>query len=219
MPASTSTQILSFDNFGALENHLRVLKNRYNDLIRKYEETLGYLLRDTRPAGPKGQKVQQKWSQDMQLALTNSKASSNTNIVVAKKEEHHTNIMNKLPFGSIKGKEKQDASSSEWISLDPMSIFVGSKNKGLAEIYFDTINSLRDTISKINLALSICSTLKAKAATTGNTSLVVSFVNDVPTKVLLKPTDKNAAKKYSMAFSFAIPAMPPAAKSVVLQQK
>ena len=40
-----STQILSFDNFGALETHLRSTKTRYAELIKKYEETLGSILR------------------------------------------------------------------------------------------------------------------------------------------------------------------------------
>ena len=48
----SSTQVLSFDNFGALENHLRSLKSRYGDLIKKYEETLGSILRETSTSKP-----------------------------------------------------------------------------------------------------------------------------------------------------------------------
>jgi hypothetical protein len=198
-----ATQILSFENFGSLEAHLRMLKSKYNDMIKKYEETLGYILRDTRAVSPKTQKVQEKWAQDMQRAMASS-AKATAGKVAAKKEEK------KSPpkmFGKGKGKdsEKENENSLEWIALDPMSIFVGPKNKGLAEIYFDTINVLRENISKINLALSICSTLKAKAASAGSASLIVSFVNDIPTKVLLKSADDGKDKKYTMAFSFAVP--------------
>ncbi|MGH9992292.1 MAG: hypothetical protein ACREAZ_06570, partial [Nitrososphaera sp.] len=111
-------------------------------------------------------------------------------------------------------KEKQGGAVGEWVTLDPMSVYVGPKNRGLAEIYFDTINILKEYVGKINLALSICSAVKAKAAMSGNTSLVVSFVNDIPTKVLLKSADDSASKKYTMSFSFAVPSMPPAAQSL-----
>jgi hypothetical protein len=200
MPAAT--QILSFENFGSLEAHLRLLKSRYNDMIKKYEETLGYILRDSKPASAKAQKVQEKWALDMQRAMASSAKTANAKIPAKKEEKKPSPKM----FGKGKDKdgEKQE-SSPEWISLDPMSVFVGPKNKGLAEIYFDTVNVLRDNVSKINLALSICSTLKAKAASAGSASLVVSFVNDIPTKVLLKSIDDGAAKKYAMAFSFAVP--------------
>jgi hypothetical protein len=87
----------------------------------------------------------------------------------------------------------------------------------MAEIYFDTINILRDNVAKINLALSVCSALKAKAATAGSTSLIVSFVNDIPTKVMLKPANAKELKKYTMAFSFAVPSMPSAAKSLAVK--
>ena len=100
---------------------------------------------------------------------------------------------------------RQEAPTGEWVALDPMSVFVGPKSRGMAEIYFDTINVLRENTGKINLALSICNTLKAKAATSGSASLIVSFVNDIPIKMVLKPADENMAKKYSMTFNFAVP--------------
>jgi hypothetical protein len=106
------------------------------------------------------------------------------------------------------GKDKGDPSLGEWVLLDPMSIFVGPKNKGMAEIYFDTINMLRDHVGKLNLALSVCGAVKAKAAMSGNTSLLVSFVNDIPTKVVLRSSEETMTKKYSMSFSFAVPALP-----------
>ena len=209
MTSHTATQILSFDNFAALETHLRALKARYGDMVKKYEETLGHILRDVRPVSAKGQKVQEKWTLDMQQALANSKAGPKGKVVaagaVAKKEQKP-----KMTFGSS-GKDKQPDGSGEWIALDPMSIFVGQKVRGMAEIYFDTINTLRENVSKINQALSICSALKAKAAASGSASLVVAFVNDIPTKVMVKPVDEGAAKKYAMTFSFTVPSVQQAA--------
>jgi hypothetical protein len=73
---------------------------------------------------------------------------------------------------------------------------------------------LRENMGRITLALSICQAVKAKAALSGNTSLVVSFVNDIPSKVLLRSSDASLAKKYTMSFSFAVPSMPPAPQSV-----
>jgi|SRR5581483_1396405 len=203
MPLPIATQIMSFENFGALETHLRMLKSKYNDIIKKYEETLGYILRDAKPISSKTQNVQEKWALEMQRAMASSANASK----VTKKEEKKTSSP-KL-FGKNKDKDKEDHESVlEWITLDPMSVFVGQKNKGLAEIYFDTVNVLRENVNKINLALSVCSTLKAKAATAGSASLIVSFVNDIPTKVLLKSADDSSAKKYIMAYSFAVQSAP-----------
>lgn len=204
---SAASQILSFENFSGLENHLRGLKNKYNDMIKKYEETLGYILRDAKPGSSKTQKVQEKWALDMQHALaTKSAASTNKPVKSVDKPKH---------FGNGNGKDKDKSQApGEWISLDPMSLFIGSKNMGLAEIYFETINVLRENVLKIEAALSVCTALKAKASAAGNTSLVVSFINDIPTKVLIKSAKDSKVTKYTMAFSFAIPAMPPAVQSL-----
>ncbi|MGI0016345.1 MAG: hypothetical protein ACREBU_23235, partial [Nitrososphaera sp.] len=70
MANPAATQILSFENFGALESHLRILKAKYNEMVRNYEETLGFVLRDTKPGSVKNQLAQQKWVQEMQEALT-----------------------------------------------------------------------------------------------------------------------------------------------------
>jgi len=205
MSSPAATQILSFENFGALESHLRFLKAKYNEMIKHYEETLGFVLRDTKPGTMRNQQLQQKWAEEMQQALTAN--DQKTRPGIPKKDD------GKKMFGG-KDREKQAGAVGEWVSLEPMSVFVGPKNKGLAEIYFDTINILKENISKINLALSICSAVKAKAVMSSNTSLVVSFVNDIPTKVLLKSSEDSSSKKYSMSFSFAVPSMPPTAQSV-----
>jgi hypothetical protein len=202
--STTGIQILSFENFNAFEAHLRLLKGKYNDAINRYEETLGFVLRDNKPVAQKSQVQQQRWAEEMQEALAVSDPKSRS---ISVKDD------NKKIFGT-KDKDKHDGSAGEWVSLEPMSVFVGPKNKGLAELYFDTINMLRENMGRITLALSICQAVKAKAALSGNTSLVVSFVNDIPTKVLLRPSDASLAKKYTMSFSFAVPSMPPAPQSV-----
>ncbi len=210
---SVATQVLSFENFGALENHLRSLKNKYSEMIKKYEETLGFILRDTKPSSAKVQKVQEKWALEMQRTI--SASASTKGHQLAKKEESKPRL-----FGGGKDKDKEKDkpdSSGEWIALDPLSLFIGQKSRGLAEIYFDTINILRENVIKINSALSVCSALKAKAATAGSTSLVVSFVNDVPTRVMLKPLRDGDSKKYTMAFTFAVPTMPSVARSLVVK--
>ena len=212
--SSIATQVLSFENFGALERHLNMLKNRYSDIIKKYEETLGFVLRDTKPTSAKSQKVQEKWALDMQRALTPTAAAAK-GTQLAKKEESKPRM-----FGNGNGKDKgkdQPDSSGEWVPLDPMSLFIGQKTRGLAEIYFDTINILRENLMKINSAISVCSTLRAKAAMASSTSLVVSFVNDVPTRVMLKPQRESESKKYAMAFSFAVQTVPPAAQTLALK--
>jgi hypothetical protein len=213
MSSIMANQVLSFESFAALENHLRALKNKYSDMIKKYEETLGYILRDTKPTSLKTQKVQQEWAVEMQRALTSrSTAAKDTKMV--KKEESKPKL-----FGNGNGKGKQNErpeGSGEWINLDPMSLFIGPKSQGLAEIYFDTINVLKENIDKINSALSVCTALKAKATSAGSTSLVVSFINDIPTKVQIH-SSKDNKKKYAMAYSFAVPSMPSSARSLVLK--
>jgi hypothetical protein len=176
------------------------MKNKQTEMIKNYEETLGYILRDTKGTSVKGQKVQQKWALEMQQAI--STPASNDKRMVRKDEGKPRN------FGNGKGKDNEaPEAAGEWISLEPMSLFVGPKNRGLAEIYFDAVNLLKENVSKINMALSVCSSLRARASAAGSTSLVVSFVNDLPAKIVLKPVKDSEQKKYSMAFSFAVPSM------------
>ena len=211
MSSIMANQVLSFESFAALENHLRAIKNKYTDMIKKYEETLGYILRDTKPTSLKTQQVQHQWAVEMQRSLTAKSAATNTKMV--KKEDGKPKL-----FGNGNGKDKQNEKpeNGEWIILDPMSLFIGPKNQGLAEIYFDTINVLRENIAKINSALSVCIALKAKATSTGTTSLIVSFINDIPTKVQIQ-SSKDNKKKYTMAYSFAVPSMPSGARSLPLK--
>ncbi|TLX99927.1 MAG: hypothetical protein E6K92_09895 [Thaumarchaeota archaeon] len=212
MSSIMANQVLSFESFAALENHLRAIKNKYTDMIKKYEETLGYILRDTKPTSLKTQQVQHQWAVEMQRSLT-AKSAATRDTKMVKKEDGKPKL-----FGNGNGKDKQNEKSEngEWIILDPMSLFIGPKNQGLAEIYFDTINVLRENIAKINSALSVCIALKAKATSTGTTSLIVSFINDIPTKVQIQ-SSKDNKKKYTMAYSFAVPSMPSGARSLPLK--
>jgi len=212
MSSIMANQVLSFESFAALENHLRAIKNKYTDMIKKYEETLGYILRDTKPTSLKTQQVQHQWAVEMQRSLT-AKSAATRDTKMVKKEDGKPKL-----FGNGNGKDKQNEKpeNGEWIILDPMSLFIGPKNQGLAEIYFDTINVLRENIAKINSALSVCIALKAKATSTGTTSLIVSFINDIPTKVQIQ-SSKDNKKKYTMAYSFAVPSMPSGARSLPLK--
>ena len=142
-----------------------------------------------------------------------AKSAATRDTKMVKKEDSKSKL-----FGNGNGKDKQNEKpeSGEWINLDPMSLFIGPKNQGLAEIYFDTINVLRENIAKINSALSVCIALKAKATSTGTTSLIVSFINDIPTKVQIQ-SSKDNKKKYTMAYSFAVPSMPSGARSLALK--
>lgn len=200
--AAAGIQIIAFDNFGALETHLRILRNKYSEMVKSYEETLGFILRDNRPSSNKSQ-VWQKWSEEMQEAMEEKQENSRPGM--GKKDE------GKKMFG---GKDKADPALGEWVMLEPMSVFIGPKNKGMAEIYFETINMLKDNIGKLNLALSVCSAVKAKAAMSGNASLLVAFVNDIPTKLVLRSSDETSAKKYAMSFTFAVQGMPAPARSI-----
>ena len=72
-----STQILSFDNFAALESHLKATHDKYEQAIRRYEEVLGDVLREFKPNQSKG-KVQEQWAQNIRQAL-NSKDAKRKN--------------------------------------------------------------------------------------------------------------------------------------------
>ncbi|MCI0565456.1 MAG: hypothetical protein MN733_43885, partial [Nitrososphaera sp.] len=111
MAKPAAIQILTFDNFAALETHLRVLKAKYNDMIKNYEETLGFVLRDTKPSSLKSQQLQQKWAEDMQQALS---ANDPRNKPMPGKKDD-----GKKTFGS--SKEKHNPAAGEWVALDPMS--------------------------------------------------------------------------------------------------
>lgn len=188
MSFSAATQILSFENFGSLENHLKAIKSKYTDMIKSYEDTLGYLLRDTKAASGKGQKIQQKWALEMQRAMTAPTAKDGN--IVRKDNGKLNTYGNGNGNGNGKGKDNKDEKpevAGEWVNIDPISLYIGPKNRGLAEIYFDAVNLLKENVAKLTMAISVCSSLRARSSAAGSTSLVVSFVNDLPTRVVLKP--------------------------------
>jgi hypothetical protein len=201
MSFSAATQILSFENFGSLESHLKGIKDKYSAMIKSYEETLGFLLRDTKVGGKAQQKVQDKWALEMQRAMATTPAAAKDGKIVRKQES-------KPMFGNGKdNKNEKPEVLGEWISIDPMSLFIGPRNKGLAEVYFEAVNLLKENVAKLNMAISVCSSLRARSSAASSTSLIVSFVNDLPIKIILKPAKDSGKKKYTMAFTFAIPSV------------
>jgi hypothetical protein len=187
---------MSFDNFAALESYLKAIKVSYEEATRKYEEILGGILRDSK-TGASSKKMQDRWIYEIQQSLA------------AKDPKAHQQLLKKES-----SKDKQALGTGEWVMLDPLSVFVGMKSRGIAELYFDVISELREILSKISLAISVVTKLKLKASTMGNSSLIVSFANDIPNKIVLK-TNKQAIEKYSVVYNFAIASAVPAAKSML----
>ena len=190
----TGVQITSFENFAALESYLKATKVTYEEALRKYEELLGGILRDSKSTSSK--KVQEKWVYEIQASMEQKNGKT------AKQHKED-------------GKAKsQNMGTGEWVMLDPLSVFVGHKNRGIAELYFEVITELRETVSQLTLATSVVAKLKLKASSMGNNSLLVSFVRDVPNKVVLKPAAKSA-ERYSVVYNFALSAARPIRNSIV----
>ena len=184
--ASPSTQILSFDSFAALESHLKATHDQYQQTIRRYEEVLGNVLREFKPGQGK-EKSQEQWAQNIKQAM-NSKDSKSKPKQVKENKNH-----------------KDGSSSEEWVTLDPVSVFVGRTNRGIAELYFEAINQLRSDLTRIDSAVSMASKLKTKSSSSGNTALLVSMINDVPSRIVIKTSNQDA-KKYSIVCELVIPA-------------
>ena len=184
-----STQILSFDNFAALESHLKATHDKYEQAIRRYEEVLGDVLREFKPNQSKG-KVQEQWAQNIRQAL-NSKDAKRKNKPV------------KL------GKNQKDADSAEeWVSLDPVSVFIGRTGRGTAELYFEAINQLREDLSKLNSAISMATRLKTKSSSAGSAALLVSMINDIPNKIVVKASS-DEKKRFSISCELVVPTASP----------
>jgi hypothetical protein len=181
---SPSTQILSFDNFAALESHLKATREKYQQLTRRYEEVLGNTLREFKPTQTKG-KNQEQWALNIRQAL-NSKDS-------------------KGKYKPPKEKNQKDGTSGEeWVSLDPISIFVGRTNRGISELYFEAINQLRSDLTKIDAAISLTGKLKSRSSSANNAALIVSVINDIPTKIVVKPANEGV-KKFSLSCEITVP--------------
>ncbi|MGI0039811.1 MAG: hypothetical protein ACREAO_08335 [Nitrososphaera sp.] len=183
-----ATQVLSFDNFGALESHLQSLHDRYGQTAAKYREALGEIMRSNN--GGEGE----KWSQEMAAAISGAEKPK----------------ASKKSMPKMLSKKDKVAPDAGWVLFDPFSVFVGQGINGQAELYFDAINQLDDTARKLKLAIDILDTLRSKASAPAGVSMTVSFVNDVPSRMILKPVEAGAFKKKSWTFSFAVPPARPA---------
>lgn len=163
-----------------------------------------------------GQKEEEQWSQEISQALSGKPAESGDKKEGKKekggmfgggKPKEKGGMFGSKPKkegGSLFGGGKPKA-ATDWISFDPFAVFVGQESKGVAELYFEAINSLDEMAKKTEVALATLGTLKGKAASAGNVSAVVSFINGVPVKVILKHTNENQRKKKKMEFSFSVP--------------
>jgi hypothetical protein len=192
-----STQVLSFDNFMSLEVHLQALLDSYSETAGKYREALGEIMRS-------GKAGDEKWSQEISAALSG-----------AEKPKQQQQQLKKTAIPKMLAKKKKDSPAPDpgWVLFDPFSVFVGQGINGQAELYFDAINQLDDTAKKLKMAIDVLDTLRAKVAAPGGVSMTVSFVNDIPTRIMLRPVAAGGRKK-SWAFSFAVaPARPALAAS------
>lgn len=188
---SASTYILSFDNFSALESYLGSVKQKCEDSIHRYEEVLGDILRDSgsSDSGEKGKaNTNEQWAQDIRHALDAKDAKPKTK-----------------PKGSDK-KQKHGDNLEEWIQLDPFSVFVGRHNRGIAELYFETISQLKADLVRVNSATELVGRLKVKATSTGKAALTVSILNGVPSKIVVR-TGGQESKKFSIAVRVEVPAI------------
>lgn len=186
-----STRIQSFDSLGALEAHLRALLGQYRETSTSYREALGDILRSVGPE----QAEKDAWAQEMTSALGGG----------AKEEEPKEGAKKIKLFGE----KKKEQASPGWIAFDPLAVRVGQEPRGLAELYFEAINQMDEAARKIELALAVVDTLKAKAPQSADISIVASFINDVPGKVVIRQAARKNAKARLVA-DFVIPSAMPA---------
>lgn len=218
---SISTKVLYFDNLGALEAHLQVLLANCKESADDYREMLGEYLRKRQ-----GQKDEEQWSQEISQALSGNPAGPDEKKGAKEKKggmfgggktKEKGSLFGGQPKkekGSIFGGGKPKA-PTDWVSFDPFAVFVGQESKGVAELYFEAINNLDEIAKKTEVALATLGTLKGKAASAGNVSAVVSFINGVPVKVILKHAAAGQKKRKKLEFSFSVPVARPALPQVL----
>ena len=189
----TATRIASFENFAALEDNLREMLGQYKESSARYKETLGELMRSRSSSNDK---KDEKRSVEMVAALGGEKPRKNS--------KENRKDKPKM-FGSKKEKNSKGPEAlADWAAFEPFSVFVGQGTNGMAELYFDAINHLEETASKIQLSIDVLHTLQSRVGAPSNISLIVSFVNDIPNKAILRPaSDDN--KKNRWSFSFSVP--------------
>lgn len=218
-----STQVLFFDNLGALEAHLQGLLTDCKESADEYREILGEYLRKRQ-----GQKEEEQWSQEISQEISQAlsgnagrpaekDAKEKKGGMFGSKQKEKGGLFGDKPKkekGSMFGGNKTKA-PADWVSFDPFSVFVGQESKGVAELYFEAINSLDEIAKKTEVALATLGTMKGKAASAGNVSAVVSFINGVPVKVILKHAAEDQKKRKKIEFSFAVPVARPALPQVL----
>jgi hypothetical protein len=186
-----STRVQSFDSLSALEAHLRALLGQYRETSTSYREALGDVLRS---AGPE-QAEKDAWAQEMTSALG------------AKEKEEPREGQKKI---KLFGEKKKELASAGWIAFDPLAVRVGQEPRGLGELYFEAINQMDEAARKIELALAVVDTLKAKVPQSADVSIIASFINDVPGKVIIRQAARGKNAKARLVVDFAIPSATPA---------
>ncbi len=189
-----STRVQSFDSLGALEAHLRTLLGRYKETSAACRETLGDVLR---AGGAEQAGEKDTWAQEMTAALSGG----------GKEKPEPKEGQKKI---KLFGEKKKSEASSGWIAFDPFSVRIGQEPRGIAELYFEAINQMDETARKIELALAVIDTLKAKAPHSAEISVVASFINDVPSKVIVKQLAQGKSAKARIVADFTIPSVVPA---------
>lgn len=206
-----STQVLSFDSLGSLEAHLQSLLASYSETAAKYREVLGEIMRNNNSSSTNNIASQgggnENWSQEMAAAVSGAEKPGQQK----KKKKSAASMMPGMAKGALLAKKKEKGAPPDpaWVLFDPFSVFVGQGVAGQAELYFDAINQLDDTAKKLQLAIDVLGTLRARVAAPGSVSMTVAFVNDVPSRIMLRPAAADGKRKKSWTFSFAVaPARP-----------
>lgn len=189
------TRVLSFDSLGALEAHLRALLGRYKETSTAYREALGDVLRS---AGAEQAGEKDAWAQEMTAALSGG----------GKEKTEAKGAPKKI---KIFGEKKKAEADPGWIAFDPFSVHIGQETKGLAELYFEAINQMDESARKLELALAVIDTLKAKTPQSAGVSVMASFINDVPGKVIIRQAAQNRNARARLVVDFTIPSARPAA--------
>ncbi len=184
-----STRVQSFDSLGALEAHLRALLGQYKEMSASYRETLGDVLRSV---GPEQAGEKDTWAQEMASALGAG----------PKEKEEPKEGAKKL---KMFGEKKKAEANPGWTAFDPFLLRVGQEPKGLAELYFEAVNHMDGTARKIELALAVIDTLKSKAPQSSEVTVIASFIDDVPGKVIVRQAARSKNAKARLVVDFTIP--------------
>jgi hypothetical protein len=189
-----ATRVLSFDSLGALEAHLKALAGQYRETSIAYKEALGDVLRT---AGHEQVKEKDVWAQEMTSALATG----------GKEKAEPKDAQKKI---KLFGEKKKAQSDPGWIAFDPLYVRVGEEDRGLAELYFGAVNQMDEAARKMEMALAVIDTLKAKVPQSAGVSVVASFINDVPDKVIVRQAAQDRNAKARLVIELTIPSATPA---------